>query len=96
MEHIKFLLICMIAVGLFYSGCKKEGSATEEPSVQVEQTPEQVVKENEFLSDPDVVTCKLENTTISEQYYLKSKLYTSRKYKAIQRESASRRSCRGS
>jgi hypothetical protein len=87
MKHVKFLLLCLIAVGLFCPGCKKESSLPEEPnateaSSQVEDatkkesvppreskitvTSGENVKEKEFLSDPDVIICELENTTISE------------------------------
>ncbi|MCP4257269.1 MAG: hypothetical protein GY774_07045 [Planctomycetes bacterium] len=32
MKYVKLLLICLIAVGLLCSGCKKEGSPAEEPN----------------------------------------------------------------
>lgn len=89
MKHVKLLLICLIAVGLFCPGCKKESSPPEEPNAteassqgqpakkresapteesNIPVTSAQVedVKEKEFLSDPDAVSCELENTTISE------------------------------
>ena len=87
MKRVKLLLICVIAVGLFCPGCKKESSPPEEPNAtvtsskgedtnikesapQVEAKPTvasgENVEEKEFLSDPDAVVCKFENTTISE------------------------------
>ena len=35
MKHVKLLLICLIAVGLFCTGCKKDSSTPEEPNAQV-------------------------------------------------------------
>ncbi len=35
MKHVKWLLICLIAVSLFCSGCKKDSAAPEEPNVQM-------------------------------------------------------------
>lgn len=35
MKLVKFLLICLIAAGLFCSGCKKESSTTEDPNAKV-------------------------------------------------------------
>jgi len=88
MKHVKLLLICLIAVGLFCSGCKKESSSPEEPNASAASPKDDAskqenaptaeskttitsvqgedAKEKEFLSDPDVVTTKLENTTISK------------------------------
>ncbi|MCP4611543.1 MAG: hypothetical protein GY845_22760 [Planctomycetes bacterium] len=63
MKYVKLLLTCLIAVGLFCQGCKKESSPQE---AQVAQTPDQVAKEKEFVSNSEVVTAKLENTTISK------------------------------
>ena len=40
MKHVKLLLICLIAVGLFCSGCKKESSQTEEPNAPVTSSTE--------------------------------------------------------
>ena len=40
MKHVKLLLICLIAVGLFCSGCKKESSTTEEPNAAVTSSTE--------------------------------------------------------
>lgn len=35
MKHVKWLLICLVAVGLFCSGCKKDSSEPEEPNARV-------------------------------------------------------------
>jgi len=35
MKHVKWLLICLIAVGLFCSGCKKDSSTPAEPNARV-------------------------------------------------------------
>ena len=45
---------------------KEESSAAEKPKAPVIPTQVEDVKEKEFLSDPDAVTAKLENTTISK------------------------------
>ena len=45
---------------------KKESASSEKPKPQVISMRVEDVKEKKFLSDPDVVVCKLENTTISK------------------------------
>lgn len=35
MKLVKLLLVCLLAAGLFCSGCKKEESTTTEPNAQV-------------------------------------------------------------
>jgi hypothetical protein len=40
MKHVQLLLICLIAVGLFCSGCKKESSNPEEPNAAVTSSTE--------------------------------------------------------
>ncbi|MHC4889773.1 MAG: hypothetical protein ACYTEO_09985 [Planctomycetota bacterium] len=74
MKHVKVLLICLIAVGLVCPGCKKETPPSQEPSARPTSTPEQAAKEKEFLSDPDVVTCEFEKTTISKLDLPKNRL----------------------
>jgi len=41
MKHVKWLLICLVAVGLICSGCKKESSTPEEPNAQVTSSQDQ-------------------------------------------------------
>ena len=90
MKHIKVLLICLIAVVLVCPGCKKETPPSQEPNAPATSTQDQaataepnapptatkdpVAKETEFLSDPDVVTCELEKTTISKLDLPKNRL----------------------
>jgi len=90
MKHVKVLLICLIAVGLVCPGCKKETPPSQEPNAPATSTQEKaataepnapptatkdpVAKETEFLSDPDVVTCELEKTTISKLDLPKNRL----------------------
>ncbi len=90
MKHIKVLLICLIVVGLVCPGCKKESPPSQEPNAPATSTQDQaasaepnapptatkdpVAKETEFLSDPDVVTCELEKTTISKLDLPKNRL----------------------
>ena len=59
------LLSFILALGFVLPGCKKETPPPQEPSATPASTQEQAAKEKEFLSDPDVVTCKLKKTTIS-------------------------------
>jgi hypothetical protein len=90
MKHIKVLLICLIAVGLVCPGCKKESPPSQEPNAPATSTQDQaataepnapptatkdpVAKETEFLSDPDVVTCELEKTPISQLDFKRGRL----------------------
>ncbi len=90
MKHIKVLLICLIAVVLVCPGCKKESPPSTEPNAPATSTQEQaataepnapptatkdpVAKETEFLSDPDVVTCELEKTPISQLDFKRGRL----------------------
>ena len=63
------LLSVTLVLGLFAGGCKKATPPPEEPTAPVTPPtppPEQAAIEKEFLSAPDVVTCELEKTTISE------------------------------
>lgn len=73
MKHAKLLLICLIAVGFFCPGCKKESSPPEEPNEPAVSSKDEDAKEKGFLSDPDVVTAKFENTTISKLDFLKDR-----------------------
>ncbi len=43
MKHVKWLLICLIAVGLFCTGCKKDSSEPEEPNAQVTLSQDEAV-----------------------------------------------------
>ena len=56
-SHLLWSLI--LVTGLALIGCKKEMPPPEE-------TTKEPGKEKEFLSDPNVVTCELEETTISK------------------------------
>jgi len=47
MKHVKLLLICLIAVGLFCPGCKKESSPPEEPNEPMASSKDEAVKEKE-------------------------------------------------
>jgi hypothetical protein len=68
-----FTGLCLV-LGLVFvlAGCKKETPPPQEPSAT--STEEQAAKQKEFLSDPDVVTCKLEKTTISKLDFPKNQL----------------------
>jgi hypothetical protein len=55
----------VLGLGFALPGCKKEAPAPQ-PSVPPTSAKEQAAKEKEFLSDPDVVTCVLEHTTIAK------------------------------
>ncbi|MFC1792123.1 hypothetical protein ACFL3Q_00890 [Planctomycetota bacterium] len=62
-----FILLCLILVPSFVlTGCKKKTPLPQEVSAPPPPSQEQIAKEKEFLSAPDVVTCKLEKTTISK------------------------------
>jgi len=62
-----FILLCFILVPSFIlTGCKKEIPPPQEPIASTTSTQDQPAEEKEFLSSPDVVTCKLEKTTISK------------------------------
>jgi hypothetical protein len=56
------LLSLILTLCFFLAGCKKEGPPT---STSRKSTQEQAAREKEFLSDPGLVSCKLETTTIS-------------------------------
>jgi len=60
------LLSFVLGLGFVAGGCKKETPPPEEPNAPPTATQDQAAKEKEFLSDPDVVTCALEKTTISK------------------------------
>jgi hypothetical protein len=61
-----------LILGFILTGCKKETPPPQEPAAAEEPTSpappaqDQLAKEKEFLSAPDVVTCELEKTTISK------------------------------
>ena len=74
MKHVKVLLICLITVVLVCHGCKKESPPSQEPNAPAAATKVPDAKEKEFLSDPDVVTCELEKTTISKLDLPKNRL----------------------
>jgi hypothetical protein len=68
-----FIILFVIPLlGFVLTGCKKqtpplqEQTTVKEPAAPTPPTPEQIAKEKEFPSSPDVVTCKLEKTTISK------------------------------
>ncbi|MBN2315743.1 MAG: hypothetical protein JXM79_17575 [Sedimentisphaerales bacterium] len=67
-SHLLWSLI--LVTGLALIGCKKETPPPEKVSVPTASTPDESVKEKdkekEFLSDPNVVICELEETTISK------------------------------
>ncbi len=74
-SHLKasfILLSVILLLGFILGGCKKETpppqepTTAEEPSAPAPPAQEQLAKEKEFLSAPDVVTCELEKTTISK------------------------------
>ena len=60
-------LLCLV-LGLIFAlaACKKEAPPPQEPSATPTSTQDQTAKEKEFPSDPDVVTCELEETTVSK------------------------------
>jgi len=60
------LLSLILMLDFVMIGCKKETPPPQEAAAPAPPTPEQVAKEKEFLSAPDVVICKLEKTTISK------------------------------
>ncbi|MHC4556599.1 MAG: hypothetical protein ACYTFW_13475 [Planctomycetota bacterium] len=68
------LLFLILALGFVLPGCKKKTPPPQEPSAQPKLTQEQAAKEKEFLSDPDVVTCELEKTTISKLDFPKNRM----------------------
>jgi hypothetical protein len=59
-------LLLILALGCVLTGCKKETPPPEETSVPPAPTQDETAKEKEFLSDPNVVSCQLEETTISK------------------------------
>ncbi|MHC4436751.1 MAG: hypothetical protein ACYS3S_05280, partial [Planctomycetota bacterium] len=68
-SHLKTRLILLsvfLLLGFVIAGCKKETPPPQEPAAPAPPTPEQIAKEKEFLSAPDVVTCELEKTTLSK------------------------------
>ncbi len=63
------ILLCLIlVVGFVLLGCKKETPPPQEVDAAPTSTEGQAAtaKEKEFLSDPDVVTCELEKSTIRQ------------------------------
>jgi hypothetical protein len=68
------LLSAILALGFVLPGCKKETPPTQEPSARQISTKELAAKEKEFLSDPNVVTCELEKTTISKLDFPKNRM----------------------
>ena len=76
------LLFLILVLGFVMPGCNKETPPSQEPNAPATSTQDQAAtaepnapptatkdpaaKETEFLSDPDVVTCELEKTTISK------------------------------
>jgi len=60
------LLSVFLSLGFVLTGCKKETPTPKEPAAIAAPTQEQIAKEKEFLSAPDVATCQLEKTTISK------------------------------
>jgi hypothetical protein len=60
------LLSVILALGFALTGCKKEPPPPQEPAAKAPPAQEQAAKKKEFLSDPSVVTCRLEKTTISK------------------------------
>jgi hypothetical protein len=57
------LLSLIVTLGFVLAGCKQEGPPTSAPP---KSTQEQIAREKEFLSDPNLVSCELEKTTISK------------------------------
>ncbi len=60
---IPFLLL---AIGFVLSGCKKEAPHAQEPNASTVSRQKPAIREQEFISDQNEVTCELEETTISE------------------------------
>ncbi|MHC4086744.1 MAG: hypothetical protein ACYSWZ_02825 [Planctomycetota bacterium] len=59
-----FILLSLILIlGFVLAGCKQEAPPTEGST---KSTQEQAAREKEFLSDPNLVNCELEKTTISK------------------------------
>jgi len=58
------LLSLILMLGFIPTGCKKETPPPQEPTATAPPAQDQLAKEKEFLSAPDVVTCELEKTTI--------------------------------
>ena len=68
-SFLKVIIIFMsviLLLGFVMVGCKKETPPPQESAKTAPPTPEQIAKEKEFLSAPDVVTYELEKTTISK------------------------------
>ena len=61
----QIVLFAILGLQLVLPACKKE-TPPPKPGAPAVSGPEQAAKEKEFLSDPDVVTCKLEKTTIAK------------------------------
>ncbi len=59
------VLFAVLGLGSVLSGCKKE-TPPPKPGTPAVSAQEQAAKEKEFLSDPNVVTCELESTTIAK------------------------------
>ena len=68
----RILLTLILGLGLALIGCKKETPPPQKTVAPTATAPDETVKEEEkdqekdFLSDPDVVTCELKQTKISE------------------------------
>ena len=60
------LLPVFLTLGFVVVGCKKETPPPQEQAETALSAQEQLAKEKEFLSAPDVVTCELQKTTISK------------------------------
>jgi hypothetical protein len=60
------LLLIILALGFAVTGCKKETPPPQKPAAKAPPAQEQAAKLKEFLSDPNMVTCRLEKTTISK------------------------------
>jgi hypothetical protein len=60
------LLFVILVLGFVLTGCKKEAPPPQEPTAEAPPAQDQIAKEKAFLLAPDVVTCKLEKTTISK------------------------------
>ena len=60
------VLFAVAGLGFILSGCKKETPPPEEPAVPATSMQDQAAKQKQFLWDPYVATCVLENTTISK------------------------------
>jgi len=57
------LLSLILTLGFVLAGCKQEAPPTEGST---KSTQEQIAREKEFLSDPNLVSCELEKTTVSK------------------------------